>query len=181
MKPRLAAQVSYGVPRAGLPATVSFVRFASAALAVLTALRPRPQALRAVLARERLTLSIRIVDAREGRTLNHRYRDRNHATNVLSFPHAGALPPEGAPLALGDLVFAAPVIARESRAARRPVAAHYAHLTIHGVFHLLGYDHGDDAAAEAMEALEVAALAAIGIADPYAAPRSVASRPVRNR
>ncbi|HJP97013.1 MAG TPA: rRNA maturation RNase YbeY [Rhodanobacteraceae bacterium] len=110
-------------------------------------------------------LSIRIVGVREGRTLNRRYRDRDYATNVLSFP--AELPPDvGSPL-LGDIVIAAPVVAREARAQGKSVRDHYAHLTVHGVLHLLGYDHQSDGDAVRMEALETRILASLGITDPY--------------
>jgi probable rRNA maturation factor len=110
-------------------------------------------------------LSLRLVGAREGRALNRRYRGRDYATNVLSFP---AELPAGVHLPLlGDLVLCAPVLAREARAQGKPLAAHFAHLSIHGTLHLLGYDHLKRSDATHMEALEIAALATLGITDPY--------------
>ena len=112
-------------------------------------------------------LTIRIVDEAEGRELNHTWRGKDYATNVLSFP---AEVPEGLldiPL-LGDLVICAQVVAREAVEQGKPADAHWAHLTIHGCLHLLGYDHIDDEEAEEMEALERQLLAELGYPDPYA-------------
>lgn len=114
-------------------------------------------------------LTIRIVDEAEGRELNRDYRDRDYATNVLSFPFADDLP-AGVSLPvqlLGDLVICAPVLAREAAEQGKTISAHWAHLVVHGTLHLLGYDHIEPEAADAMEALEVQVLAALGIADPY--------------
>ncbi|MBP9956097.1 rRNA maturation RNase YbeY [Geopseudomonas guangdongensis] len=112
-------------------------------------------------------LTIRIVDEAEGRELNHTWRGKDYATNVLSFP---AEIPDGLldiPL-LGDLVICAPVVAREAAEQGKRAEAHWAHLVIHGCLHLLGYDHIDDAEAEEMEALERQLLAELGHPDPYA-------------
>jgi probable rRNA maturation factor len=147
---QLDVSISYGLPRAGLPAAVSFRRWAAAACA--------GRILRA-------DLAIRLVDAREGRALNRHYRGKDYATNVLSFP---AELPEGVTLPLlGDLVICAPVVAREAREQGKKLNAHYAHLTIHGVLHLLGLDHEDEREAEAMEQIERDLLAGLGIGDPY--------------
>jgi probable rRNA maturation factor len=102
-------------------------------------------------------LTVRIVGAREARALNRRYRRRDRATNVLSFPYG----PEG------DLVLCHPVVAREARAQGKTVRAHYAHLVVHGVLHLRGYAHDDKASARRMEAREVRILRRLGFADPY--------------
>jgi probable rRNA maturation factor len=110
-------------------------------------------------------LTIRLVDADEGRTLNHTWRDKDYATNVLSFP--ADLPPELDLPLLGDLVVCVPVVAREAQEQGKPLNAHWAHMVIHGCLHLLGYDHIDDAEADEMEALERDLLAQLGIADPY--------------
>jgi probable rRNA maturation factor len=120
--------------------------------------------------REQATVTLRIVGRDESRRLNRRYRGKDAATNVLSFP--ADLPPEiGLPL-LGDIVICAPLVDAEAAAQQKPVDAHWAHLTIHGVLHLLGYDHqAPDQAAE-MEALEISLLASVGIPDPYAAPEA---------
>ena len=112
-------------------------------------------------------LTIRIVDEAEGRELNRTWRGKDYATNVLSFP---AEIPEGLldiPL-LGDLVICAQVVAREAAEQDKSADAHWAHLTIHGCLHLLGYDHIEDAEAEEMEALERQLLAELGYPDPYA-------------
>ena len=102
----------------------------------------------------------------EVRALNAAWRGKDKATNVLSFPMAEA--PEGAPM-LGDIVLALGVCAREAAEKEVPVETHATHLVVHGMLHLLGYDHetGDDDA-EAMEAIERKALASLGISDPYA-------------
>ena len=110
-------------------------------------------------------VAIVIVGADEGRDFNRRYRGRDHATNVLSFP--AELPPGPKLALLGDLVLCAPVIAREAGEQGKPLRAHYAHMTVHGVLHLLGHDHLDDVQAQKMEALETRILADLGIADPY--------------
>jgi len=144
--------VSYGLPRTGLPASVSFKRWAAAA--AWGRIR-------------KADLAIRVVDSKEARSLNRHYRGKDYATNVLSFP---AELPEGVSLnipILGDLVICAPVVAREAKEQGKLLAAHYAHLTIHGVLHLLGLDHEDDREAEAMELLERQILAGMGIDDPY--------------
>lgn len=149
---QLQVSVSYGVPRAGLPAAVSFRRWATAACDGRI---------------RRGDVAIRIVDAREGRSLNHHYRGKDYATNVLSFP---AELPDAVDLAyplLGDLVLCAPVVAREAREQGKALAAHYAHLTVHGVLHLLGLDHENDREAAAMEQLEREILAGLGYEDPY--------------
>lgn len=151
---RLDVAVSYALPRAGLPAANSFRKWVAAALDGRI---------------READLAIRLVDAREGRALNRHYRGKDHATNVLSFP---AEMPEGLPEGvhmplLGDLVLCAPVIAREAREQRKPLAAHYAHMTVHGSLHLLGWNHEDEREAECMEALEREILAGMGIDDPY--------------
>ena len=148
----LDVAVNYAAPRAGVPAAVSFRKWVAAAL------KGRIR---------EADLAIRIVDEREGQALNRHYRGKDYATNVLSFP---AELPEGVKLPLlGDLVICAPVVAREAAEQCKPVAAHYAHLTVHGVLHLLGWDHEHDKDAEAMEQLEREVLAELGLPDPYAA------------
>ena len=111
-------------------------------------------------------LNILVVGSAAGRRFNRQFRERDYATNVLSFPYEAA-PGEHTGL-LGDLVICAPVVAREAREQRKTVRDHFAHLTIHGVLHLLGYDHETDRDAERMEALERHILAELGVADPYA-------------
>lgn len=147
--------VGYATARKGVPAAASFRRWAAAALAG----RIRDA-----------DLAIRIVGEDEGRALNRHYRGKDYATNVLSFP--AELPeglPEGVRLPLlGDLVICAPVVAREAADQGKGLNAHYAHLTVHGVLHLLGWDHENTPEAEAMEQLEREILAELGVDDPYA-------------
>lgn len=114
-------------------------------------------------------LSIRIVEEPEARQFNREYRNRDYATNILSFP---VELPEGLPshvrqTLLGDLLICAPVVAREAREQNRPEVDHWAHLTVHGILHLLGYDHEQDEAALVMESLEIEILNKLGISDPY--------------
>ncbi|HET7198078.1 MAG TPA: rRNA maturation RNase YbeY [Burkholderiales bacterium] len=125
--------VQYALPRRGVPAAASLARWARAA-------------------RPGMPLTLRVVGEREGRRLNRSFRKKNRATNVLSFP----LPGEG------DIVLCHPVIRREARAQRKPLAAHYAHLVVHGVLHLRGLRHG-----RAMERREARILRGFGVADPY--------------
>lgn len=101
------------------------------------------------------------------RALNKRHRGLDRPTNVLSFPIGAAAPGEGVPAMLGDVVLASGVVAREAAEQDKAVAAHLSHLVVHGVLHLLGYDHETDPEAERMEALEVQTLAALGLPDPY--------------
>lgn len=152
---RLDIAVGYATTRKGVPAAASFRRWAAAALDGRI---------------READLAIRIVGEDEGRALNRHYRGKDYATNVLSFP--AELPeglPEGVRLPLlGDLVICAPVVSREAHDQGKAPNAHYAHLTVHGVLHLLGWDHENTPEAEAMEQLEREILAELGVADPYA-------------
>ncbi|HLM52734.1 MAG TPA: rRNA maturation RNase YbeY [Pseudoxanthomonas sp.] len=152
----LEVSVSYALPRAGLPSAASFRNWVAAALAGRI---------------READLAVRLVDAEEGRALNRHYRGKDYATNVLSFPAdiaAGVKLPRGVKMPLlGDLVICAPVVAREARERKKPLAAHYAHLTVHGALHLLGWNHEDEREADAMELLERQILAGLGIGDPY--------------
>lgn len=150
-----AVAVSYGMPRTGLPAAASFRRWVEAAL-------------RGARRRRAAEVAIRIVGTEEGRTLNRDYRGKDYATNVLSF--AADLPPGLQLPLIGDLAICAPVVTREAAEQNKHPRDHWAHMTVHGVLHLLGYDHIVDADAEAMEALETRILAGLGIADPYRVP-----------
>ncbi len=116
-------------------------------------------------------LTIVLAGDGEVRELNRRWRGRNRATNVLSFP-SKALDPDGR-LLLGDVILAFETIAREAKAAQKPLGDHLSHLVVHGVLHLMGYDHERPTEARRMEGLEVRVLAGLGISDPYAA------RPIR--
>jgi probable rRNA maturation factor len=141
---RLNLSVQYACNREGLPLRADFVRWARAAL---------------VGGGE---ITIRLVDADEGRALNNEYRSKDYATNVLSFPY------DTEPLVMGDLVICPSVVAHEAAEQNKPLAAHYAHLTVHGMLHLQGWDHDNDDDAEAMENEEKEILAALGYPDPYA-------------
>lgn len=113
----------------------------------------------------RRSLVIRIVDEEEGAELNRRYRQGQGATNVLSFPWETPLGMRSRHL--GDLVICASLVRREARAQGKGVRAHWAHLVVHGVLHLLGMDHQDQAQAAVMEAAERDILAGLGFPDPY--------------
>ena len=140
---RLALGVQRGVPPSGVPRPATLRRWATSAL-------------------ERdLTVTLRFVGGREGRALNRRYRGRDHATNVLTFVYD-----DGVSLT-GDIVLCAPVVEREARAQHKTLVAHYAHLVIHGMLHLQGFDHERPADAAQMEAREVAILAKLGVTNPY--------------
>lgn len=112
-------------------------------------------------------VTIRIVDNDESRELNHQYRDKDKPTNVLSFPFE-APPGITVPLA-GDLVICAPVVEKEAQEQHKELIAHWAHMVVHGMLHLQGYDHIEDNEAEVMEALEVRLLSQLGFANPYEA------------
>lgn len=115
-------------------------------------------------------LVIRVVDEKEGRQLNRQFRDKDAATNVLSFPAATPLLSEQAAYQanyLGDIVLCAPVIKREASEQGKTHDAHWAHMLIHGILHLQGYDHLTEAEAADMESREVELLAELGYPDPY--------------
>jgi probable rRNA maturation factor len=111
-------------------------------------------------------VTIRYVDEKEGRALNLQFRGKDYATNVLTFVH------DGAPFAdesaySADIVICSPVIAREAREQKKPVAAHHGHMVLHGMLHAQGFDHEDSVEAEAMEAIEIALLRRFRIDNPY--------------
>ena len=144
--PRVALAIQYAVPSGTLPGPSTLRRWVRAAV-------------------ERdATVTLRFVGRREGQTLNALYRGKEYATNVLSFVYD-----EAAPVA-GDVVLCTPVLREEARAQRKKLADHCAHLVVHGVLHLQGYDHGNGRTARRMEARETAILAALGVPDPYASP-----------
>ncbi len=133
-----------------IPARRDFRRWAEAALAGR---------------RGEAELLIRLVDEAESRELNLRYRGKDRPTNVLSFP--ADLPPVVQSPLLGDLVICAPLVAQEAREQDKETLHHWAHLVVHGVLHLVGYDHQNEAEAATMEAAEREILAGIGLPDPY--------------
>jgi probable rRNA maturation factor len=140
----LALRVQRGVAARGLPHPATVRRWAGSALQRAAA------------------VTVRFVDGREGRALNRRFRGRDYATNVLTFVYDDAVS------LAGDIVLCAPVVEREARAQRKELVAHYAHLVIHGMLHLQGYDHARDDDAGRMEAREIALLRDLGYGDPYA-------------
>ena len=112
--------------------------------------------------------TIRYVDENEGRTLNRDFRGKDYATNVLTFVHdASPFKPKATQNYSADIVICASVIAREAREQKKPVAAHHAHMVIHGMLHAQGFDHESDAEAAAMETIEIAALKRFRIKNPY--------------
>jgi len=146
---RLNLSVQYACARASCPPRAEVLRWVRAAL--------DPEVV------VRADITVRFVDADEGRALNLDYRGRDYATNVLSFAYE-----QGAQLA-GDVVICQPVLALEASAQRKPFAQHAAHLIVHGTLHLQGRDHEtSDADAEAMETEESCILAGLGLPDPYA-------------
>jgi len=149
MKLRLSVQ--YGVARAGLPADSALRRWAHAALKGLR--------------RRRVALGLRIVGGAESAALNNRFRRKSYPTNVLSFPFEA--PPGTRSDILGDLVICAPVVRREAHTQRKPVNAHWAHMVVHGILHLRGYDHRKRQDAAVMEKMEIRLLKELGYANPY--------------
>ncbi len=148
---KLQLSVRYGAARAGSPAKSTFQHWASAALHGL--------------GRRRVALGVRIVGASESASLNHRFRRQRGPTNVLSFPFEA---PSGTRSELlGDLVICAPVVRREAREQEKPLRAHWAHMVVHGILHLRGYDHLNRREATVMEKKEIRILRELGFANPY--------------
>ena len=106
-------------------------------------------------------ITVRLVDEEEGRALNRHFRGKDQATNVLTFVYDELQP------LCGDIVLCVPVVMREAQQQLKNLRAHYAHLTVHGVLHLQGYDHENDAEAQVMEQLETNIITRLGYADPY--------------
>lgn len=151
--------VQFATSRRGVPHPRRLHAWAEAALALAQIRSPSLKTGRSV--------AVRIVGAAEGRRLNRQWRGKDKPTNVLSFP-AGNVPVGRAqPEPLGDIVICAPVIRREAREQRKVTAAHWAHMVVHGVLHLSGYDHARSRDAEVMERLETWLLASLGFPDPY--------------
>jgi probable rRNA maturation factor len=147
----IAVRIAYRCGRRGIPSPVSFRRWVELALSHRRG--------------GRRVVEIALLDVRAARALNRQHRGRDYATNVLSYP-CDPLPGDRSGL-LGDLVICPRVVAREAREQGKLLGHHYAHLVIHGVLHLVGYDHENEPEATVMEALEVKLLAKLGIADPY--------------
>jgi probable rRNA maturation factor len=141
--PKLKIATQYASTLANLPTPSQLRKWAKAALRVDT------------------EVTIRIVDAQEALDLNSTYRGKDYATNVLTFP----LTEE--PHLMGDIVVCAPVVEAEAKAQNKSLEAHFAHLIMHGILHLHGYDHETEAQAELMEAIEIQILAKLGYANPY--------------
>jgi probable rRNA maturation factor len=142
--PRLTLSVQWMVDATALPRRATLRRWALAAL-------DRDAA-----------VTLRFVATREGRALNQRYRGHDHATNVLTFVYDDEVSLSG------DIVLCAPVVRKEARTRKKTLAAHYAHLVIHGMLHLQGYDHERDDDAHRMQGRESALLASLGYPDPHA-------------
>jgi len=150
--------VARGLERGQLPRAADLRRWARAALAA---------------ADRTGVVSLRLMGADEMRALNAQFRNKDRPTNVLSFPADGSDAP-GETL-LGDVAVCVPVVVQEAAEQGKPLAAHYAHLIVHGVLHLLGYDHELEEDAVQMEAREVRVLAGLGFADPYRVAGAAAS------
>lgn len=116
-------------------------------------------------------ITLRFVDAEEGQTLNRDYRQKDYATNVLTFTFDDELPQVANTPLFGDLVLCGSVIEREAQEQNKPLLAHYCHMIVHGTLHLQGFDHIDEAEAEAMELLETQIVTKLGYDDPYQAER----------
>jgi probable rRNA maturation factor len=113
-------------------------------------------------------ITVRFVGKKEGRALNHEFRGKDAPTNILSFPYSSPYPNEKDPVLRGDLVLCVPVIIDEAHRQGKAPMAHYAHLLVHGMLHLLGFDHEDDENAQKMEAIERGLLSLLDFPDPYA-------------
>ena len=155
------------------------VQYASAAQQLPTRTQLR-RWVKAALQRD-VSMTLRIVDEAEGRMLNKNYRGKDYATNVLTFVYDDVQTPPGLPLSgketlSGDVVICAPVAEKEAREQRKDLMAHYAHLAIHAALHLQGYDHENDADAEAMETLETAIMLKLRRPDPYQETRNTHGR-----
>ena len=160
MAPRLELDVSYAARRPWVPSSRQLAGWAAAALAPV-----RRAPTRAASRRRRIVLSVRVVGQARSRSLNAHYRRKNKPTNVLSFGGAGDAP-DGRHY-LGELVICAPVVAHEAQMAGKSLQAHWAHMTVHGVLHLLGFDHEAAQEAAKMAAMEIQIIDRLGFSDPY--------------
>ena len=141
--PKLSINIQFASDANHIPKSAQFKKWAKAALRIDT------------------EVTIRIVDAQEGRELNSMYRGKDYATNVLTFP----LTEE--PHLMGDIIICAPVVEAEAQSQQKSLEAHYAHLTVHGILHLHGYDHESEPQAELREGIETAIVTKLGYASPY--------------
>ncbi len=141
--PNLKISIQFATEHTNLPSKNQFRKWAKMALNVDT------------------EVTIRMVDEQEGRELNSMYRGKDYATNVLTFPLMET------PHLMGDIIICAPVVESEAQFQQKSLEAHYAHLTVHGMLHLHGYDHEIEAQAELMESLEISILSKLGYANPY--------------
>jgi probable rRNA maturation factor len=148
---KVQLSVRYALARRGLPSAMTLRRYAGAAL----------QGLR----RRRAQVDLHIVGLRESAWLNARYRGKRGATNVLSFPFVA--PPGARSDLLGDVVICAPLVRREARQQGKDERAYWAHMVVHGILHLRGYDHDTDAQAAVMERREAGVLQSLGFGNPY--------------
>ncbi|MEX0960588.1 MAG: rRNA maturation RNase YbeY [Burkholderiales bacterium] len=142
-RPQLELTVQYGVPREGLPSAARFRRWANAGLL------------------EDAQVTLRLVGEDEGRALNRDFRGKDYATNVLTFPYADAR------VLSADIALCVPVILHEARSQSKPPEAHFAHLVVHGMLHLQGFDHETPEEAELMEAIETEIVTRLGYDDPW--------------
>ena len=147
--PKLSLSVQYALAGDGLPTRPQLRQWVKAAL------------------QQDAEITLRIVDAPEGQELNRDYRGKDYATNVLTFVYDDMPAETGLPL-MGDIVLCAPVVAREAAEQGKSLLAHYAHLVVHGVLHLQGWDHESDDDALQMETEEREIMHALGYPDPYA-------------
>lgn len=151
--PRLSLAVQYVSTAPGLPPRAQWRRWCQAAM------------------QRDLRMTLRIVDEPEGRELNKSYRGRDYATNVLTFVYDEQTPPglplSGEEILSGDVVICAPIVEKEARQQHKNLLAHYAHLAIHAVLHLQGYDHDNETEAAEMEALETRLMVKLRYPDPY--------------
>lgn len=143
MKKSLKLAVQYATEDTAIPTRPQFRRWVNAALM------------------QDAEIVLRLVDETEGRELNQQFRHKNYATNVLTFVYNDTQP------LTGDIVLCTPVISQEAQQQHKDLLAHYAHLTVHGILHLQGYDHIEDAEAVVMEQMETQILARLGYENPY--------------
>ncbi len=153
-KPQLELDIQFALKTAGMPRRRDFRRWAKAAL------------------QTNASVVLRVADKAEARKLNREFRGKDYATNVLTFAYGSDV--QGDPLS-GDILICAPVVVREAKKQGITLEAHYAHLTVHGMLHLQGFDHETDGEAVIMESIESFIMQKLGFADPYSVPQPVNS------